>query len=90
MAALVGTLMVGGALTLPALSFAQTPRELARQRAANFPEMHQARQRLEEAKRILSQRAAHDFHGHKTAAVTHIDQAIQEINLGIQAEGGKP
>jgi hypothetical protein len=90
-ASLVGALMVGAALALPAVSLAQPARgELARQRALNFPEMHEVRHKLNEARRLLKQRAAHDFHGHKTKALNHIEQAIQEINLGIESDGGNP
>ncbi len=84
-------LVVGAALALPAVSLAQpAPSELARQRANNFPEMHEVRHKLNEAKRLLKQHAAHDFHGHKAKALNHIEQAIKEINLGIESDGGKP
>ncbi|MGC1254906.1 MAG: hypothetical protein WA867_05095 [Candidatus Acidiferrales bacterium] len=89
-ASLAGTLVVGAALALPAVSFAQALGQLARQRAGNFPEMHAARHKLNEAKEILVHQAAGDFHSHKASAIAHIDQAIQEINSGIKEEGGTP
>jgi hypothetical protein len=85
-AALAGASIVAVALALPAISFAQTSEKLHMQRVYNFPEMRAARQKLKEAKEILESKAAKDFHGHKAAAIKHIDEAIQEINLGIQSD----
>ena len=39
-ATLVGSVVVGAALALPAVSFAQAPGELQRQREEHFPVMH--------------------------------------------------
>jgi hypothetical protein len=76
-ASLVGALMVGAALALPAVSFAQAPGELHRQRESNFPVMHGAIEQL---------RLTSDFHRHKENAINHIDAAIQELKLGIQSD----
>ncbi len=83
---LMGTLMVGATLALPVVSFAQTSTELQRQRRNNFPVMHGAIQQLEQAKAALVHDAAGDFAGHKQNAINHIDAAIQELKLGIQAD----
>ena len=46
------------------------------------PEMHSAAKRLEKAKADL-QHAAHDYDGHRTAAIRAIDNALAEIRTGI-------
>jgi hypothetical protein len=85
-ATLLGIFVVGAALAMPAVSFAQAPGELQRQRAANFPAMHEAIQQLQHAKQTLINDAASDFHGHKQSAIKHIDEAIQELRLGVQGD----
>jgi len=85
-ATLVGTMMVGAALALPAVSFAQAPGQLQRQRAGHFPVMHEAIQQLQQTKQMLQKDAASDFHGHKANAINHIDAAIQELKAGVQAD----
>lgn len=85
-ASLVGALMVGAALALPAVSFAQAPGELYRQRQNNFPAMHEAIEQLRQTRAALKNDAANDFHGHKANAINHIDAAIQELKLGIQSD----
>jgi len=78
--------MVGAALALPAVSFAQAPGELHRQRTEHFPVMHQAIQQLQQTKQMLTSDAAADFHSHKANAINHINAAIQELKAGIQEE----
>lgn len=85
-ATLVGTLMVGAALALPAVSFAQAPGELHRQRENHFPVMHGAIQQLEQTKSALVNDAAADFHSHKANAIKYIDSAIAELRAGIQSD----
>jgi hypothetical protein len=85
-ATLVGTFMVGAALTLPVVSFAQAPGELHRQRGHNFPVMHAAIQQLEHTKQMLTNDAASDFHNHKANAINQINAAIQELRAGIQGD----
>ncbi len=82
----VGTFIVGAALALPAMSFAQAPGELKRQRTEHFPVMHAAVKQLEQTKQMLTSDAAADFHSHKANAITHINAAIQELRAGIQEE----
>ena len=89
LAAVVGTLMVGAVLTLPAVSFAQKPGQLHRQRTAGFPAMHEAIHQLESTREYLKTDAAHDFHGHKSAAIGHINEAIKELKLGIESDRKK-
>ena len=60
-ATLMGTLMVGAALALPAVSFAQAPGELQRQRAGHFPVMHAAIDQLQHTKQMLVERGGQRF-----------------------------
>lgn len=78
--------MVGAALTLPAASFAQAPGVRPGQRENNFPGMHEAIHQLESTRAYLKQDTAHDFHGHKSNAINHINEAIKELRLGIQSD----
>jgi hypothetical protein len=86
MGALLVTLMGAGTLAVPAVSFAQAPGQLQRQRRNNFPVMRAALERLQKTKEMLTQDAAQDFHGHRVNAINHIDAAIQELRLGIQSD----
>ncbi len=48
------------------------------------PQMHHARKALENAKKHL-QDAKHDYNGHRTKALELVDQAIQEIDAGVDS-----
>jgi hypothetical protein len=85
-AALAGASIVAVALALPAISFAQAPGQLHRQREHHFPVVNSAIQQLESTRETLKQDAAHDFHGHKANAINHINEAIKELRLGIQSD----
>jgi hypothetical protein len=50
------------------------------------PEMQIAIRHLERVKSLLEHKAAHDFGGHKKAAIGHIDQAIEELRAGLQSD----
>ena len=52
----------------------------------SFPRMTDAQRALEQARNALQQ-ASNQFGGHRQNALQDIDQALQEINLGIQAAG---
>jgi hypothetical protein len=52
----------------------------------SYPMMADAQRALEQARSALQQ-AAHNFGGHRTNALQDVNQALQEINLGIQAAG---
>jgi hypothetical protein len=56
-----------------------------RMRGERHPEMHRAMMALQNAKRAL-QHAAHDYAGHRVNAIKHIDEALEEIRLGLQSE----
>ena len=88
-ASLAGTLVVGAALALPAVSFARrrATRPAAR---GEFPGVTRRVISSTKRKRFLCTEAAGDFHSHKASAIARIDQEIQEINSGIKEEGGTP
>ncbi len=50
------------------------------------PEMHEAMRQLRRAKETLQKDAAHDFAGHRVKAIEHIDQALEEIEKGLQSD----
>jgi hypothetical protein len=50
----------------------------------SFPRMSEAQQALEQARNALQQ-AGTEFGGHRSRALDYVNQALQEINLGIQA-----
>jgi len=52
----------------------------------NYPRMTEAQRALEQARNALQQ-ASNQFGGHKQNAMQQINEALQEINLGIQAAG---
>ena len=52
----------------------------------SFPRMSEAQQALEQARNALQQ-AGTEFGGHRSTALNYVNQALQEINLGIQAAG---
>jgi hypothetical protein len=84
-AILMGTLMVGAALALPAALFAQAPPVIVQERGGHFPAIHQAMEQLRQARQTLQADAAADFQGHKKNAISHIDAALQELKAGMQA-----
>lgn len=58
---------------------------VANAKVGKHPEMMKARKHLETAREALM-KAAHDYHGHRAAALKLVDQAIKEIDDGIAAE----
>jgi len=78
--ALVG--LVGS--TPPAAARPAGPHRLAVARLAEpHPEINRAIVALETAKFHL-QRAAHDFGGHRVAAIAAIDRALRQLRLALQ------
>lgn len=51
------------------------------------PHMYNARNALENARTEL-QRASSDKGGHRVTAIDFVNRAINQTNLGIQADGG--
>jgi hypothetical protein len=86
-------LLAAGALSLalavPPLTIAHPGQEEGGKKAKKserHPEMHEAMRALRHAKETLNKDAAHDFAGHRVKAIEHIDQAIKEIEEGLQSD----
>jgi hypothetical protein len=82
------------AFILTGSSFAQTPAPADapaapvihhEHKAEHHSEMHKAMRKLRGAKEDL-QKAAHDYGGHRTAAIGFIDQALAELRAGIDSQ----
>jgi hypothetical protein len=52
------------------------------------PAMRQSIAQLERTRATLEDDAAHDFHGHRAAAIHHIDAAIHELREGVESDRG--
>jgi predicted transcriptional regulator len=55
----------------------------------HHPEMHMAMHHLREAK-VEMERSAHDFAGHRVAALQNAESAIHEISEGLRGVGQTP
>jgi len=56
--------------------------------ADDHPEMDAAQNDLQSARSHL-QAAAHDYAGHRKAAIEHVNKALAEIQQGLKTAGGK-
>ena len=86
-----------GAFLLTATSFAQTPPPAAEPAAAapaaapvvmhheHHPEIHKAMRKLRGAKADL-EKSAHDYGGHRFAAIHLIDQALDELKAALESD----
>jgi Spy/CpxP family protein refolding chaperone len=52
-------------------------------RREHHPEIHHAIHALEHAKEML-EKAAHDYGGHRQAAIEHIDMALKELHEALE------
>ena len=83
--------LMATALTLPAMAQNYPPEPPIRpgqgegRRGEQHPEIQGAIRSLEQAKHQL-QHAAHDFDGHRSKALEHIDQALQECHAALRAD----
>jgi len=75
--AVTGLALIGSMALVPGNLTAQEP----------HPRIHQAICQLEAAKQTLQQHTAHDFHGHRVAAIGKIDEAINQLHIGLQQAG---
>lgn len=50
------------------------------------PEIQKAIEHLERAKNILQNKAAHDFGGHRNAAIKSIDEALEHLHQAMQSD----
>jgi len=90
--ALVGLIAFGLILSVPTSILSQATTTPGQQAAAKkgggerHPEIHEAQRQLQHARETLQRDAARDFQGHRAKAVEHINQALQELNLALQAD----
>ena len=87
--------MLAGVLAAPPAILAQAPGRVpeVNLRAATGPDRHErhptmrrALAELEHARAMLRNDAAHDFHGHRKAAIRHIDGAMHELREGMESD----
>jgi Spy/CpxP family protein refolding chaperone len=88
-------LVLAGVLAMPAAVVAQAPARVPqvnlRATTGNGGHdrhltMRRALGELEHTRAMLRNNAAHDFHGHRRAAIHHIDGAIHELRAGLEAD----
>jgi hypothetical protein len=84
------------AFLLTGISFAQTPPPAAPVAVApagapvtvhheHHPEIHKAMRKLRGAKADL-EKAAHDYAGHRVAAINLINQALEELKAALESD----
>jgi anion-transporting ArsA/GET3 family ATPase len=77
---------LAAAMTLPAAAQDQAAAKLKRvqmrEKAEKHPEIHAAIRHLQEAKNNL-EHAAHDFGGHRAAALKHVNEALEECHAAL-------
>jgi len=56
-------------------------------RAEEHPDMVAAQQALESARQHLKA-AGHEYGGHRAKAIEHLNQALEQIRLGLASAGG--
>jgi hypothetical protein len=74
--------LVGAAIVPAGLASAPRPTSVAGQREPH-PQINRAIVALETAKAHLK-RAAHDFGGHRVAAIAAIDKALEQLKLALE------
>lgn len=62
------------------------PSPTAKGSQEQHPVIHRALQQLENVRNELQNKAAHDFQGHREAAIKHVDEAIKELNMALQSD----
>jgi hypothetical protein len=93
--------MLAGAVALPTSAFAQDQsgsrphlqrvaqnRDRDKDRGAReeHPVIEESIRQLEHVKDELEHKAAHDFKGHRVAAIKHVDQAVNELHLALESD----
>ncbi len=86
MVGLPGGVLAQAPPQVPGASNPANPAAAGARKGERHPEMRAAINHLERIKSLLEHRAAHDFGGHKKAAIGYIDQAIAELRAGIQSD----
>jgi len=72
----------------PAVAAPETVKPEHREHAEHrehHPEIHKAMRKLRNAKQDL-EKAAHDYAGHRTAAIGYINQALAELNAALESD----
>jgi len=64
---------------------AQAPMKERGENPERHPEIHRALRKLRAAKEDL-EKAAHDYAGHRVAAIQAIDQGIKELEAALQSD----
>lgn len=72
-----------GQLSVPPVNIRKHTGEESHER---HPTMTRAIRRLKQTRDMLRDHAGHDFHGHREAAIHHIDEAIRELREGIASD----
>jgi hypothetical protein len=93
--------MLAAAMALPIGAFAQDQhrgrpemkrfaqeryRDKDRGAREEHPVIDESIRQLEHVKGNLEHKAAHDFKGHRVAAIRHIDQALHELHAALEAD----
>jgi hypothetical protein len=79
-----GTLLAALVLAFPIV--ARNSAANASPRPEEHPVIRQALDQLRGTREILEKEAAHDFKGHRVAAIKHIDAAIAELKLALASD----
>jgi hypothetical protein len=83
---LLGLILAVPISTLPQATTNPGQQAPAKKGGERHPEIHEAQRQLQHARETLQHDAARDFQGHRAKAVEHINQALQELNLALQAD----
>jgi len=93
--------MLAAAIALPTTAFAQDQpgsgphlqrvaqdRDRDKDRGAReeHPVIEESIRQLEHVKDELEHKAAHDFKGHRVAAIKNIDQALRELHMALESD----
>jgi hypothetical protein len=78
---------LAAALAMPVTSFAKPQdRDDKKEMQEKHPEIREAIRQLEQTKDDLEHKAASDFHGHKTAAIKSINEAIHHLREALESD----
>jgi len=75
-------LLLAGALAMPVIVSA-VPQP---QREEPHPVIRESIAKVENARHDLVAYAAHDFDGHRAKAIAHLDEALKELHLALDAD----
>jgi len=84
----ISSIILISAMAIVPAAFAQNappPNSMNAVNSERHPEMMKALHELRAAKRNL-EHGAHDFHGHRAAALQHTDAAIHEVEVALKSD----